>query len=107
MCLAIPGQIVEIVDDERDIAKVEFSGVRRDVNITLVRPDGADVGKWVLVHVGFALRVLDEEEAAETLRLLGMIGEEYREELQQLSRGVDSSMKVAEQSQKRANHEIR
>ena len=64
MCLAIPGQIVEIVDDERDIAKVEFSGVRRNVNITLVRPDGADLGKWVLVHVGFALRVLDEEEAA-------------------------------------------
>ncbi len=85
MCLAIPGQIVEIVDDERDIAKVEFSGVRRNVNITLVRPDGADVGKWVLVHVGFALRVIDEKEAAETLRYLEMIGEEFREELEQMS----------------------
>ena len=81
MCLAIPGQIVEIVDDERDIAKVEFSSVKRDVNITLVRPDGAAVGKWVLVHVGFALRVLDEVEAAETLRFLEMIGEEYQAEL--------------------------
>ena len=85
MCLAIPGQVVEIVDDERDIAKVEFSGVRRNVNITLVRQDGADVGKWVLVHVGFALRVIDEEEAAETLRFLEMIGAEFREELEQIT----------------------
>lgn len=85
MCLAIPGQIVEIVDDERDLAKVEFSGVRRNVNLTLVRQDGADVGAWVLVHVGFALRVLDEREAAETLRYLEMIGQEYREELGQLA----------------------
>lgn len=98
MCLAIPGQIVEIVDDERDIAKVDFSGVRRNVNITLVRREGADLGKWVLVHVGFALRVLDEEEAAETLRFLEMIGAEYREELEQISRGAESNPHLAAQS---------
>ena len=93
MCLAIPGQIVEIVDDERDIAKVEFSGVRRNVNITLVRQDGAEVGKWVLVHVGFALRILDEEEAAETLRYLEMIGAEFREEMEQINHGADPTPK--------------
>lgn len=88
MCLAIPGQIVELVENEPDLAKVEFSGVRRNVNITLVRQDGPDVGKWVLVHVGFALRVLDEAEAAKTLELLEQIGEEYREELRQIGGGV-------------------
>jgi len=103
MCLAIPGQIVEIVDDERDIAKVEFSGVRRNVNITLVRPDGADLGKWVLVHVGFALRVIDEEEAAETLRFLEMIGAEFREEMEQISRGADPTPDLATQSQTKAD----
>ncbi len=103
MCLAIPGQIVEIVDDERDIAKVEFSGVRRNVNITLVRPDGADLGKWVLVHVGFALRVIDEEEAAETLRFLEMIGAEFREEMEQISRGADPTPDLTTQSQTKAD----
>ena len=103
MCLAIPGQIVEIVDDVRDIAKVEFSGVRRNVNITLVRPDGANVGKWVLVHVGFALRVIDEEEAAETLRFLEMIGAEFREELEQISHGADPEPHLATQSKTKAD----
>jgi hydrogenase expression/formation protein HypC len=85
MCLAIPGRIVEIVDDARDLAKVEFSGVRRTVNITLVRQDGAGVGAWVLVHVGFALRMINEEEAAETLRYLAMIGREFQEEIDQIA----------------------
>lgn len=98
MCLAIPGQIVEIVDDERDMARVDFSGVRRNVNITLVRPDGADVGKWVLVHVGFALRLIDEDEAAETLRDLELIGEEFREEMAQIRRSADSGPDAATQS---------
>ena len=89
MCLAVPGQIVELVADEPDLAKVEFSGVRRNVNIALVRPDGAAVGHWVLVHVGFALRLLDEAEAAKTLELLEMIGEEYREELERIGGGTD------------------
>ncbi len=101
MCLAIPGQIVEIVDDERDMAKVEFSGVRRNVNITLVRQDGANVGKWVLVHVGFALRIIDEEEAAETLRFLEMVGAEFRDELEQISRGADPRPDLATPSQAR------
>lgn len=103
MCLAIPGQIVEIVDDERDIARVEFSGVRRNVNITLVRQDGANVGKWVLVHVGFALRIVDEEEAAETLRFLEMIGTEFREEMEQIGHGADPTPDLAMPSQPRTD----
>lgn len=91
MCLAIPGQIVEMVDGERDVAKVEFSGVRRNVNVALVRPDGAGVGTWVLVHVGFALRIIDEQEAAETLRLLEELGAEFREELDAIRRSTEVS----------------
>lgn len=85
MCLGIPGQIVEFVDDPNDIAKVEVSGVRRNVSIALVRPDGIDVGDWVLVHVGFAMSKLDEKEAHETLTLLRQLGEAYEEELEMLA----------------------
>ncbi len=55
MCLGIPGQIIEMVDDENHIAKVNVSGVKRNVNIMLVRPDGIVPGDWVLIHVGFAM----------------------------------------------------
>jgi len=80
MCLAIPGQIVEIVDDENDIAKVDVSGVRRNINIALVRPEGTSVGDWVLIHVGFALSRIDEQSALETLRLLESLGDEFDDE---------------------------
>ncbi len=64
MCLAIPGEVVEILDDKR--AMVDYGGTRREVDITFVR---AEVGEWVIVHAGFALQILDEEEARETLAL--------------------------------------
>jgi hydrogenase expression/formation protein HypC len=64
MCLAIPAKVKSI---EEDRAKVDFGeGVLREVNITLVN---AKVGDYVLVHAGYAIQVLDEEEAQETLRL--------------------------------------
>lgn len=85
MCLGIPGQIVEFVDEAHDIAKVQVSGVRRNVNVGLVRPDGIEPGDWVLVHVGFAMSKLDEKEAQETLDLLRMLGSVYEEELEALA----------------------
>ena len=84
MCLGIPGQIVEFVDDANNIAKVEVSGVRRNVNVMLVRPDGLEPGDWVLIHVGFAMSKIDESEAQETLRVLRMMGDVYTDELQAL-----------------------
>lgn len=84
MCLGIPGQILEIVDDARDIAKVEVSGVRRNVSVALVRPEGIAPGDWVLIHVGFAMSKIDEEDAHETLRILHSMGEIYTEELRML-----------------------
>ena len=75
MCLAIPGKIVEIVDPENRIAKVEVGGVKRNVNIGMLSEDDTNVGDYVLIHVGFAMSKVDEYEAQETLRLLKELGE--------------------------------
>jgi hydrogenase expression/formation protein HypC len=72
MCLAIPGKIIEIVDFENHIAKVDVGGVKRNVNIGML--DDAGVGDYVLIHVGFAMSKVDEKEAEETLRLLQDLG---------------------------------
>ena len=82
MCLAIPGQIVEITDDENSLARVDVVGVRRTVNVGLL--DGIEPGDWVLIHVGFALSKIDEEEALATRRLLELMGAEYEQELEEL-----------------------
>jgi hydrogenase expression/formation protein HypC len=86
VCLAIPGRIVEITDEVNRLARVDVVGVRRTVNIGLLDLDGSGVGAgdWVLIHVGFALSRIDEEEAAATLRLLQEMGAEYEQELEEL-----------------------
>lgn len=84
MCLDIPGQIIEIVDNEHDIARVEISGVRRTMNIALVREEGIKPGDWVLIHVGFAMSKIDEREAFETLEALRQLGTLYTDEVEML-----------------------
>lgn len=81
MCLGIPGQIVEFVDEQRFFAKVDVSGVKRNVNTALLVPDGLLPGDWVLVHVGFAMSKLDEEEARKTLDLLHQMDALFEDEL--------------------------
>jgi len=83
VCLAIPGQIVEIVDEPNQLARVDVAGVRRTVSLGLL-PDGGAPGDWVLIHVGFALSKVDEDEALATLRLLEAMGAEYEQELEEL-----------------------
>ena len=74
-----------MVDDERQIAKVEVAGVRRNVNVGLLTGDDRpELGEYVLIHVGFALSKIDEQEAMETLRLLEGLGAAYTDELDQL-----------------------
>jgi len=85
MCLGIPGQIVEFVDEANDLAKVEISGVRRNISVALVRPDGIALGDWVLVHVGFAMSKIDEDEAQETLKMLRELGDAYEDEIEMIS----------------------
>ena len=84
MCLAIPGQVKELVDEESQVATVDVDGVRRKVNVGLVLPDGLQVGDWVLIHVGFAISRIDEEEAAETYAFLRSLGDEFDDELSDL-----------------------
>ena len=74
MCLAIPGQIVELAPGGH-FATVEVSKVRRSINIDLLEPPPAP-GEWVLIHVGFAMSRISDREAAEQLRLLAMLGED-------------------------------
>ena len=85
MCLGIPGQITEITDSEKLLAKVDVSGIKREINIACIidaeHPPEKCVGDWVLVHVGFAMSRIDEEEAAQTLKLLSELGE-IQEELE-------------------------
>lgn len=82
MCLGIPGQVVEISDPEKKLGIVDISGVRRSVNLACVAK-GEDLrpllGQWVLVHVGFAMNVIDPEEAARTIALLRELGEAQAE----------------------------
>ena len=90
MCLAVPGRVMEVVDEANRLAKVEVAGVRRSVNIGLLDSDGGGVGPgdWVLIHVGFAISQIDEEEAMATRRLLEQMGAEYEQELVELRESV-------------------
>jgi hydrogenase expression/formation protein HypC len=82
MCLAIPGKIIEIVDAENHIAKVEVGGVRRNINTGMLDAAEVQIGNYVLIHVGFAMSRIDEHEAQETLRVLEEIGQ-YQDEFNQ------------------------
>ena len=85
MCLAIPGKVVELVDEQRHVAKVEVAGVRRNVNIALLTGEERPrPGDYVLIHVGFAMSRIDEHEARETQRMLEGFGQAYTDEVEQL-----------------------
>ena len=91
MCLAIPGRIIEVVDEGNRLARVDVAGVQRNVNIGLLDADGdggAVAGDWVLIHVGFALSKVDEQEAAATLKILEGMGKDYEQELEELRASV-------------------
>jgi hydrogenase expression/formation protein HypC len=83
MCLGIPGRIVRIDDEAKKLATVDVSGVKRQVNIACIvneaHPVSSCVGDWVLIHVGFAMSRIDENEAAETLKILTELGEAQAE----------------------------
>jgi hydrogenase expression/formation protein HypC len=89
MCLGIPGRVIEVVDRAGGLARVDISGVRREVSVALVdeASDPVEVGDWVLVHVGFALARIDEGEAEATLTLLREAIDHQRE-LDELREGT-------------------
>ena len=75
MCLAIPGKIVEISSENQDSALVEVVGVRRKIDLGLLQDDRPVAGDWVLVHVGFAMSKISEQDAADQMNTLRMLGE--------------------------------
>ena len=81
MCLGIPGQVVELVEAHEHLAKVDVAGVRRTINIGLLEDEGIVPGDWVLIHVGFAMSKIDEEEAQLALEGLQLMGQAYEDEV--------------------------
>ncbi|MGA2520693.1 MAG: HypC/HybG/HupF family hydrogenase formation chaperone [Acidimicrobiales bacterium] len=84
MCLGIPGEVIDMVDPERHLAKVDVVGVRRTVDVGLLEEDEVGPGDWVLIHVGFAMARIDEEEARRMLASLETLGAAYAEEVEAL-----------------------
>ena len=82
MCLAIPGQIVEFLPGNDDqLALVDVVGVKRKINIGLMEDEELRVGDYILIHVGFAMSKVNEQEAAEALAMLEMMGQAFDDEL--------------------------
>jgi len=90
VCLAIPGQVVTVVDAAEELVQVRVGGVTRTVHVGLLGAGSPQelLGSWVLIHVGFALSVIDEEQARATLELLAQMGSEYEQELAELRAGT-------------------
>jgi hydrogenase expression/formation protein HypC len=75
MCLAIPGQIVDLFPDQPTAAMIDVAGVRRKVDLGLLQDDLPVKGDWVLIHVGFAMSKISEADALDQMRTLRMLGE--------------------------------
>ena len=84
MCLGIPGQVVELLASHEHLASADVSGVSRTINIGLLEDERLVPGDWVLIHVGFAMSKIDEEEARLALASLQMMGEAYTDEVEAL-----------------------
>ena len=78
MCLAIPGRIIEFSGEQPLLAKVDVAGVRRSINIGLLADEPLNIGDWVLIHVGFAMSKVGEEEARDQLTMLRALGEDMQ-----------------------------
>ena len=81
MCLGIPGQIIDILPGQSDLAVVDVSGVKRHINIRLLENEEVTPGDWVLLHVGFAMAKMDEEEARASLAFLEEMGQAFTDEI--------------------------
>lgn len=94
MCVGVPGRIVEITDSSKALAKVDVAGIKREICIACIVDDQHPIehciGDWVLIHVGFAMGRIDEEEARKTLELLIQLGEAQRE-IESMSASLDEA----------------
>ena len=81
MCLGIAGQILEILQEPGDLARVNVFGVERMINVGMVEKEGLASGDWVLIHVGFAIAKMNEDEAKASMSFLQEMGEAFTNEL--------------------------
>jgi hydrogenase expression/formation protein HypC len=81
VCLGIAGQIIEFVSVSTDLARVNVFGVERVINVGLVANEGLKPGDWVLIHVGFAIAKMDEDEAKASMAFLREMGEAFTDEI--------------------------
>lgn len=81
MCLGIPGELIEVTDPVRNLARVDVAGVKRVINIGLLEDENLVPGDWVLIHVGFAMSKIDEDEAGRALEGLQLMGQAYSDEI--------------------------
>jgi len=91
MCLAIPGQIVEVEGSPSSLALVDVAGVRRKVDLGLLQDNLPKIGDWVIIHVGFAMNKISEEDAQEQMRTLRMLGEADAAEQEVRGYGLEDS----------------
>jgi hydrogenase expression/formation protein HypC len=82
MCLGIPGRLTELLAAHEHLARVDVAGVTRIINIGLLEDEPLAPGDWVLIHVGFAMSKIDEDEAGVALASLQLMGQAYDEELE-------------------------
>jgi hydrogenase expression/formation protein HypC len=75
MCLAIPGKIIDLVPGSPTLGTVDVAGVRRKVDLALLQEDMPKPGDWVLIHVGFAMSKISEQDALDQMRTLTLLGE--------------------------------
>jgi hydrogenase expression/formation protein HypC len=95
MCLGIPGRVVEIRDDAGlPMGKVDFGGVRKDACLAYI-PE-VQLGDYVIIHVGFAISRVDEEEALKTLEILASMGDLMSAELATMGPGMDAPAVVSD-----------
>jgi hydrogenase expression/formation protein HypC len=80
MCLGIPGQIVEIVDAEKQYGLVEVLGITRSIVTGMLAPEEAQIGKWVLINAGMAISALEADEAAQLLQFIEELDRHIEEE---------------------------
>jgi hydrogenase expression/formation protein HypC len=84
MCLGIPGQVTEMLENDH-LARIDVAGVGRIINIGLLEDEALSPGDWVLIHVGFAMSKIDEEEAQQAMDMLRMMGQAWDEEMAAMS----------------------
>jgi len=80
MCLGIPGQIVELTGTDKQVGSVEVMGSTRSIHLGILAPEEVQIGKWVLIHAGLAIRPLEQDEASQLLQVIKELDEYFKEE---------------------------